>query len=165
MRPSFSGAALAGAAAGAPGAPPNPETFVLGEGFPPLMRTVTGLVPLSEAAPDFSPAEEFSGEPPVAPGWPSGEMATRAARLPCGTGMAAAGGAGADERAISVEEAPGEPAGRASANSGAAAGSPDWVRWARRGAAPAFKASLGRAGPVGVACIGRAAGCCFVKSG
>src|SRR5271170_7845710 len=116
MRLSFSGAAFAGAAAATPGVPPSPETFVLGEGFPPLMLTVTGLVPLSEAAPDFSPADEFSGEPPVAPGWPSGEIATRAARLPCGTGMVAAGGAGAEERAMSVEGLP--PAARASASSG-----------------------------------------------
>src|SRR6516164_3776098 len=90
---------------------PSPETVALGLGFPPLMLTPISLLPpppKSAAAPDASVA--LVGAVPVPAGtpgcFPSGDMETRAAKFPCGTVTAGAGGAGAAERAIRVLEGP-----------------------------------------------------------
>ena len=86
--------------------PPSPETLFFATGLPPEMLTETGLLLLPEPVPDFAVAPGAPDAPVgttaaegVADGepgcLPSGEMATRAERFPCGTATAAAGGAGA----------------------------------------------------------------------
>src|SRR5580765_2811274 len=100
--------------------PPSPET-VLDLGEPPVMLIPAELVPVAPPAPAppaacSAPLLPFelgfaSGEPPGTPGFfPSGEMATCAARLP-GGGATGAGGPGAADKAISVCP---EPFGEAS---------------------------------------------------
>src|SRR5882757_7407075 len=131
--------------------PPRAETLELGFGFPPLIEIPVALVPpaLLLAASEVPTLDaEDAVEPPGAPGFlPSGEIATRAARFPSGTGTTGAGGAGEAERAISV---PVEPAGALDAEgatSGAAVSSPSCLRAPSLGAEPALISSLGFAGP------------------
>ena len=64
--------------------PPSPETEALGLGAPPLMLMETGLFP-APAPPLFAapaPPLGVGEELPVAPGLPSGEIATRADKFP-----------------------------------------------------------------------------------
>src|SRR5258708_6783235 len=128
---------------------PRRETLEFGFGFPPLVTMPVAFAPpaLLLAASEFPPLED-AGAPPDAPGFlPSGEIATRADKLPSGTGTAGAGGAGEAERAIRV---PVEPAGACDAEgatSGAAASSPSCFRAPSRGVEPALISTFGFAGP------------------
>src|SRR5258708_7438862 len=131
--------------------PPRPETLEFGFGFPPLITIPVAFAPpaLLLAASEFPPLDaEDAGGPPDAPSFlPSGEIATRADKLPSGTGTAGAGGAGEAERAIRV---PVEPAGAfdaEGATSGAAASSPSCFRAPSRGVEPALISTFGFAGP------------------
>ena len=71
---------------------PRPEIELALFGEPPLMLTAMEFVPAPELAPEARSVPESpvtfgvaSGKPPGAPGFfPSGEMATRAARFPGG---------------------------------------------------------------------------------
>jgi len=145
-------------------APPRPEALAFGFGSPPLMLMPMSFFPAAPLEPPFPPSVELDEEP-VAPGFPSGEMETRAARLPCGTGTTGAGGAGFAESAISVLEA--SPAAETAGTSGAAAVSPSCARAATRGAEPVLICSLGFAGPAGAAAMLISAGRCstFGRSG
>src|SRR5450432_154323 len=129
--------------------------MLFGTGLPPLMLTAVEFFPAE--LPAFAPPR-LSGAPPAPPlvsgaaattppgapsCLPSGEIATRAARLPCG-GATGATGPGLADSAMSVEELALE---FWLASSGAGPLSPDCARSrATRGAAPAFSSSLGRAG-------------------
>src|SRR5262245_20181009 len=133
----------------------SPEVVLGDLGEPPVML-MPPIAPLALPAPlppaacsaPLSPLELgfASGEPPGTPGFfPSGEMATRAARFP-GGGTTGAGGPGVAESATSVcPEPSGELSGPATSGSGRAA--PSCLRCAARGAEPALICSLGRSGP------------------
>src|SRR6266404_504574 len=102
-------------------APPRPEMVLALFGAPPVMLFPTELVP---APPEFASAlaVEFdfaSGEPPGTPAaFPSGEIATRAARFPAG-GATGADGPGVAESAISAWPEPlGEVSCAASSGTG-----------------------------------------------
>src|SRR6266849_8494967 len=82
---------------------PRPEIPLFGLGLPPLMLIPSAPFPAPPVS--FEPLALFAelGEPfPAAFDFPSGEIATRAARLPCGTGTTGAGAAGVAESAINV---------------------------------------------------------------
>src|ERR1700688_1753667 len=127
-----------------------------GVGLPPLMLTVVEFVPTifpEVEPPELSTAPPTApllisvgkGLPPRTPGFlPSGEMATRAVRFPCG-GAVGATGPGVAERAISVEELGCMEFWRANSGAGPASLVDD-RSCATRGAAPAFNSNLGRAG-------------------
>ncbi len=106
------------------------------------------------------------GDAPDAPGLPSGEIATRAARFPCGTGITGPGGAGFAESAISVDGAE-EFAAPGSGTSGAPPLSPVCVRSATRGAEDGLICNFGFAGPLVEVAMLSAAVCCsrFASSG
>src|SRR5215471_197221 len=131
-------------------AAPRPETSAFGFGLPPLIEMPTELFPppvlLGDSA--FPPPEAFDeATPPDMSGFlPSGEIATRAARFPSGTGTTGAGGAGVAESAIKV---PVEPAGafETVGRTSGAATSPCCARAPSLGAEPALISSFGRAGP------------------
>src|SRR5277367_1468379 len=97
------------------------------------------VIPM-ELLPEAAVVEEPA---PVPPGFPSGDMETRAARLP-GGGATGAAGPGLDERAMKV---PLDAVAAMAGSSGADAGWPSWVLDARRGATPAFTINFGFAGP------------------
>ena len=66
---------------------PSPETLASGFGFPPLIEMPTELLPVPLPEFPVSPLPlpapgTLLGEVPEAPGLPSGEIATRAARFP-----------------------------------------------------------------------------------
>ncbi len=128
-------------------APPKPETVALGLGAPPLMLMPISLFPAG--FPDFEPApfpelDGFAPPPPVPLPFPSGEMATRAARFPCGTSTTGAGGAGAEDNAMTV--GPCVFPGATEPISGAGTTSPVCARSAIRGAEPALISRCGLAG-------------------
>src|SRR5271155_950310 len=143
-------------------APPSPDTPAFGLGFPPLMLMPMELFP---APPAFEPElplvvlTGFPEPPPVPVPFPSGEIATCAARLPLGTSMVGDGGAGMEDSAMIVVAGPlVGPAGTA-ATSGADATSPVCVRSATRGAAPALISRCGLAGPSVTCAMLTSAGC------
>src|SRR5262245_42812719 len=91
---------------------PKPETVLGDFGEPPVMLIPAEFVPVAPPAPVApaacsAPLLPFelgfaSGEPPGTPGFfPSGEIVTRAARLP-GGGATGAGGPGAAGKAMIV---------------------------------------------------------------
>ena len=140
--------------------PPRPKFPEFARGCPPLILTSMSFFPpplpvpvpprLSgpPLAPPFALGVPF-GEPPGTLGClPSGEIETRAARFPCG-GTTGEGGPGVAERAINVEAFPLATPNWAEPTSGAGSISPVCARGARRGAAPAFNSSFGRAGAFG----------------
>src|SRR5258708_20567283 len=132
--------------------PPSPDTLEFGFGFPPLITMpVTFDPPALLLAISAVPPFEADGavERPGTPGFlPAGEIATRADRLPSGTGTTGAGGAGEAESAISV---PLEPAGAFDADratSGAAASSPSCFRAPSPGVETALILNFGFSGPL-----------------
>ncbi len=115
----------------------------------PLPVAFPPLLPGPPPVPPFEPGIPFA-EPPGTPAClPSGEMETRAARLPRG-GTTGAGGAGAAEIAMNIAGFPFARLGCAVPTSGAGPASPVCACCAIRGAAPAFNSSFGRAGPLDV---------------
>ena len=133
------------------GALPNPETELFATGFPPLILIVAD--DLLDALSVPVEAELFTSagaaaEAPVAPGLPSGEIATRAARFPCG-GAIGASGPGMADNAINVAAFSVEDPTRCPPTSGAGPASTAFFSCAIRGAAPALNSSFGRAGVFG----------------
>jgi len=110
------------------------------------MELLPPASPALEPEPPPGALEGVLEPPPVPEPLPSGEMATREARFPLGTSTTGAGGAGEDERAISVAAGPPDWPVAAAATSGAAATSPFCLRSANRGAEPALMLSCGFAG-------------------
>src|SRR5580658_8923366 len=112
--------------------PPRPDIPAFGFGFPPLMLIPMELFPAPPTFEPELPLEVFVGfpEPPPVPlPFPSGEIATRAARLPLGTSTTGAGGAGVEDSAIIVADGPlAAPVGPFTTSGAAGATSPVCVR-------------------------------------